>query len=392
MEGHPPPQGRQRLPPVAQRPVRPAPSRRSMGGPAGAADVDVAALLLGADGRVRSDEDFVFYNAPTGGDGAVRLLGKRRTTKPARTGWPSTWRRCRRTSSGSSSWPAWTPLRAWGSARCPIWDSSCSTRRGARVRFDVDDVGPETAIVLGELYLPGRGLEVPSGRSGLGHRPRGPGHRLRHRRRIRAGGGPAFGGRRTRHEVPAVVAPPAEEPAADLVEVPVDEIGVDELAPGRAGWRPKAATESAPQQRGVRTRKKRTLVTSVAPPALAVGPSWQPARLFSITGVGTAREQEQRATSTLLSTMMAVREFGRALVARFGGPAGVIEAYLEVPFTLDDRTPSPGRGDPGRPRRSDLDGALGGQDRHQPSAQRAGRALPGSRPPAGLRRSDHPVQ
>ena len=43
----------------------------------GAADVDVAALLLGADGRVRSDEDFVFYNAPTGGDGAVRLLGKR---------------------------------------------------------------------------------------------------------------------------------------------------------------------------------------------------------------------------------------------------------------------------------------------------------------------------
>jgi hypothetical protein len=29
------------------------------------------------------------------------------------------------------------------------------------------------------------------------------------------------------------------------------------------------------------------------------------------------------------------------LVARFGGPAGVIETYLEVPFTLDDRTSIP---------------------------------------------------
>jgi hypothetical protein len=43
----------------------------------GAPDVDVSALLLGADGRVRSDADFVFYNAPAGGDGSVRLLGKR---------------------------------------------------------------------------------------------------------------------------------------------------------------------------------------------------------------------------------------------------------------------------------------------------------------------------
>ena len=86
----------------------------------------------------------------------------------------------------------------------------------------------------------------------------------------------------------------------------------------------------------------------VGPPAVqvegadrAVDPSWQPARLFSITGVGNTAEQERRATSTLLSTMMAVREFGRALVARFGGPAGVIETYLEVPFTLDDRTSIP---------------------------------------------------
>ena len=91
----------------------------------------------------------------------------------------------------------------------------------------------------------------------------------------------------------------------------------------------------------MRTRKKRTTAATLPPLTLAVDPSWQPARLFSITGVGNAAEQERRATSTLLSTMMAVREFGRALVARFGGPAGVIETYLEVPFTLDDRTSIP---------------------------------------------------
>jgi hypothetical protein len=148
------------------------------------------------------------------------------------------------------------------------------------------------------------------------------------------------------HEVPPVVAPPAEEPPADLVEVPVDDIGVDELVAGESWSTTEVAADTTgegepsppQQQRGVRTRKKRALVTSVAPPALAESASWHPARLFSITGVGTAREQEQRATSTLLSSMMAVRDFGRALVGRFGGPAGAVEAYPEVPFTLADGT------------------------------------------------------
>ncbi|MGV9244677.1 TerD family protein [Streptomyces sp. NPDC003710] len=47
----------------------------------GAPDVDASALLLGPDGRVRSDEDFVFYNQPRHPSGAVRLLGKKRETE-----------------------------------------------------------------------------------------------------------------------------------------------------------------------------------------------------------------------------------------------------------------------------------------------------------------------
>jgi stress response protein SCP2 len=40
------------------------------------ADMDLSALVCGPDGKVRSDDDFVFYNQPAGADGAVRHLGK----------------------------------------------------------------------------------------------------------------------------------------------------------------------------------------------------------------------------------------------------------------------------------------------------------------------------
>ncbi|MCA1223660.1 TerD family protein, partial [Streptomyces sp. 8L] len=43
----------------------------------GVPDVDASALLLGRDGRVRSDEDFVFYNQPRHPSGAVRRLPKK---------------------------------------------------------------------------------------------------------------------------------------------------------------------------------------------------------------------------------------------------------------------------------------------------------------------------
>ncbi|WP_432054326.1 TerD family protein [Streptomyces sp. bgisy022] len=44
----------------------------------GVPDVDASALLLGADDRVRSDEDFVFYNQPRHPSGTVWRLGKKR--------------------------------------------------------------------------------------------------------------------------------------------------------------------------------------------------------------------------------------------------------------------------------------------------------------------------
>lgn len=64
--------------------------------------------------------------------------------------------------------------------------------------------------------------------------------------------------------------------------------------------------------------------------------TWHLARLIPTSGINGADEQERRATSALLAVMISVREFGRALTTRFGAPAGVVEAYIEVPFLLGE--------------------------------------------------------
>ncbi|MCT2590249.1 TerD family protein [Streptomyces sp. N2-109] len=47
-------------------------------GPGGVPDVDASALVLGEEGRVRSDDDFIFYNQPRHPSGLVRHLPKAR--------------------------------------------------------------------------------------------------------------------------------------------------------------------------------------------------------------------------------------------------------------------------------------------------------------------------
>lgn len=70
---------------------------------------------------------------------------------------------------------------------------------------------------------------------------------------------------------------------------------------------------------------------------LAEHEAWQPARLFSVFGVGAGEEQERRATSALIATMQAVRPFARALCARMGAPAGAFEGYVEVQYHQGSR-------------------------------------------------------
>ncbi|GAA2930277.1 TerD family protein [Streptomyces argenteolus] len=125
----------------------------------GVPDVDASALLLGASGRVRSDEDFVFYNQPRHPSGLVRRLPKR----------------------GVAEWLTDT-IEADLSALDPSVDqvviaASCDETAFERVRdlrislydaasadgeplavFDVRaETGEETAIICGELYRRGEG-------------------------------------------------------------------------------------------------------------------------------------------------------------------------------------------------------------------------------------------
>jgi hypothetical protein len=66
--------------------------------------------------------------------------------------------------------------------------------------------------------------------------------------------------------------------------------------------------------------------------------SWNEARLIPTSGINGAEEQERRATSALLAVMTSVREFGRSLTQTLGAPAGHLEAYIEVPFLLGEKT------------------------------------------------------
>lgn len=75
-------------------------------------------------------------------------------------------------------------------------------------------------------------------------------------------------------------------------------------------------------------------------PTLKVTPkpeeTWRRARLIPTTGIGGQDEQEQRATSSLLAVMGAVPQFGRAILAYVGAPAGRIQSFTEIRFIDED--------------------------------------------------------
>jgi hypothetical protein len=69
---------------------------------------------------------------------------------------------------------------------------------------------------------------------------------------------------------------------------------------------------------------------------------WHEARLIPVTAVGGPADQEQRATSALLAVLRGVPEFGHAVLAQAGAPAGRIRSYIEVQFPDETgKTPRP---------------------------------------------------
>ncbi|WP_405879516.1 TerD family protein [Streptomyces sp. NBC_01136] len=142
----------------------------------GVPDVDVSALLLGPDGRVRSDEDFVFYNQPRHPSGKVWRLGKKRVTE----GLTDT---IQTDLAGVESGVGQILLVASAdgvtfdnvrSLRILLYDASGADGEPLAY-FDIKpETGMETALICGELYRRGQGWKFralgegyPNGLEGL---------------------------------------------------------------------------------------------------------------------------------------------------------------------------------------------------------------------------------
>ncbi|MER7754283.1 TerD family protein [Kitasatospora sp. NPDC097643] len=122
----------------------------------GAPDVDASALMLGADGRVRSDADFVFYNQPRHPSGLVRHLPKQQTSGGAEiidtvevelAKLPADVDRV--VLAGSSEGGS---FRAVPGLRLLLFDAATGEGGPALAEFAIVDAENVTALVAGELY------------------------------------------------------------------------------------------------------------------------------------------------------------------------------------------------------------------------------------------------
>ncbi|MEU2389906.1 TerD family protein [Streptomyces sp. NPDC007369] len=121
-------------------------------------DVDASALLVGPDGRVRSDEDFVFYNQPRHPSGSVWRLGKKQVGESVtdavqadlRTV-PPTVDRILVVASAED-----VPFERVRDLRILLYDATATGGSEPLAYFDVrPETGAETALICGELYRRG---------------------------------------------------------------------------------------------------------------------------------------------------------------------------------------------------------------------------------------------
>ncbi|MER5963289.1 TerD family protein [Streptomyces sp. NPDC002057] len=124
----------------------------------GVPDVDASALLLGVSGRVRSDEDFVFYNQPRHPSGLVRRLPKKRdsggltdTVEADLGGLDVSVDRVVIAASSDGG-----TFRSVSDLRILLYDATSGADHEPLALFSVTaETGEETAVICGELYRRG---------------------------------------------------------------------------------------------------------------------------------------------------------------------------------------------------------------------------------------------
>ncbi|MDX6203817.1 MAG: tellurite resistance protein TerA, partial [Frankiales bacterium] len=116
------------------------------------ADVDASALLLTGGGKVRNDDDFVFYNQPASPDGSVSHRGKAQDATGFYDGVdvslgavPAAIERIVLAASVDGA-----TFGAIGGLHLALFDGDTDAQIA---RFDITDASTETAFLFGELYL-----------------------------------------------------------------------------------------------------------------------------------------------------------------------------------------------------------------------------------------------
>lgn len=125
----------------------------------GVPDVDASALLLGTDGRVRSDEDFVFYNQPRHPSGLVRRLSKKRVQEGLTDTVEADLAALDASVdqvvlAASSDGDTFDRVR---DLRILLYDAGTGSSEPLAVFEVKPETGEETAIICGELYRRGEG-------------------------------------------------------------------------------------------------------------------------------------------------------------------------------------------------------------------------------------------
>jgi stress response protein SCP2 len=290
-------------------------------------DVDLVALILGADRRVRTDADMIFYNQTATADGSVVHAGKVTAESGGSddvlvdlTAVDADVHALTVAASTDGSPFSEVDRLEWlvaGEQAEPV------------ARFPVTGLTSERALVLGEVYR----------RDGQ--------WRLR---AVGQGWDGGLAGLATDYGVTVDGSEAPVESDGELTESSADATALtsgseivdrpDDEVPIPAGSEPEsvvAETRPAPARRPRKVRIAVDKPVSLPPIRLAEDAAWQSSRLFSISGIGGADEQEKRATSALLWTMAAVRPLGRALTARVGAPVGALETFIEVGFSLGEQ-------------------------------------------------------
>ncbi|QES58820.1 stress response protein TerZ [Streptomyces venezuelae] len=308
----------------------------------GEGDADVSVLLLDENGKIRSENDFYFYNHPAAADGSVQLLGKTPTSNGDED----------RISVDLTAVPEdvariVVAASQYGGARFGDLDDlrmTVSDRTGEPlVGYSIEDAGVETAFIFGELYR--RGEEWKFRAVGQGYETG------------LAGLATDFGidvledsesAATAPEAVTAAVTAPPEEGGASVAPAEATATATataDPTAPeATAATEAAVASATVPAQtrgRAPRTTKKKVTLPKVAKKSLAENDTWRTARLFPVPSLKSDKEREVRATSVLLSVMAEVPELGRRLTAGFGAPAGRMQTFTEVPLPHGDTPKRP---------------------------------------------------